>query len=107
MQSLYIAIYTQCIHRIWMDSFVLMRNGKNSTETFNSILAAVGVLSALYDLLQYTGYIETQSYFLLLVLLIIPPDLLQASFSVILFFCARLLMEKEKRSSLWRVFSSL
>ena len=58
---------SQYIHSVYIVSgwilFVLMRNRKNSTETFNSILAAVGVLSALYGLLQYTGYIETQSYF--------------------------------------------
>ena len=100
---------SQYIHSVYIVSgwilFVLMRNRKNPTETFNSILVVVGVLSALYGLLQSTGYIETQSY--LPVLLIIPPDLLQASFSVILFFCARLLTEKEERSSLWRVFSSL
>ena len=40
-----------------------MRNRENPTETFNNILAAVGMLSALYGLLQYVGYIETQSYF--------------------------------------------
>lgn len=58
---------SQYIHSVYIVSgwilFVLMRNRKNPTETFNSILAVVGVLSALYGLLQYVGCIETQSYF--------------------------------------------
>ena len=58
---------SQYIHSVYIVSgwilFVLMRNRKNPTETFNSILAVVGVLSALYGLLQYVGCIEIQSYF--------------------------------------------
>lgn len=60
----YVFVYSlftsQYIHSVYIVSgwilFVLMRNRKNPTETFNSILAVVGVLSALYGLLQYTGY---------------------------------------------------
>lgn len=67
MFSFAVSLHHQYIHSVYIVSgwilFVLMRNRKNPTETFNSILAVVGVLSALYGLLQSTGYIETQSYF--------------------------------------------
>ena len=57
----------QYMHSVYIGSgwilFVLMRHRRNSIETFNSILAVAGILQALYGLLQYTGYIETQSYF--------------------------------------------
>lgn len=102
---------SQYIHSVYIVSgwilFVLMRNRKNPTETFNSILAVVGVLSALYGLLQYVGCIEIQSYFPVTDLLVIPAGFARASFSVILFFCVILLTEKEERSRLWRAFSSL
>lgn len=64
VRSLFVPQYIQSVYcgAGWI-LFVLMRNRENPTETFNNILAAVGMLSALYGLLQYVGYIETQSYF--------------------------------------------
>ena len=43
--------------------FVLMRNREKLVKIFNYVLSVAGVVSALYGLLQYGGYIETQSYF--------------------------------------------
>lgn len=71
----YSSIYSVCIHWDCMDSFVLLRNREASTEVFSLIISVVGVFQALYGLLQYTGYMETQSYFLFSVLLIILLDL--------------------------------
>ena len=57
---------SQYIHSVYIVSgwilFVLMRNRKNPTETFNSILVVVGVLSALYGLLQYRNSILFSIY---------------------------------------------
>ena len=67
VRSLFTPQYIQCVYigTAWI-LFVLLRNREASTEVFSLIISVVGVFQALYGLLQYTGYMETQSYFSIL-----------------------------------------
>lgn len=56
-------MYTLGLHGFFL---WLLRNREASTEVFSLIISVVGVFQALYGLLQYTGYMETQSYFSIL-----------------------------------------
>lgn len=64
IRSLFTPQYIQCVYigTAWI-LFELLRYKETSTEVFSLIYSVVGVLQAVYGLLQYTGCIEIQSYF--------------------------------------------
>lgn len=65
--SLFIPQYIKCVYigAAWI-LFVLLRYKKIPIEVFRYIFVVAGVLQMVYGLLQYTGCIETQSYFSIL-----------------------------------------
>lgn len=67
VRSLFTPQYMQSVYigTGWI-LFALIRNRKKPIQIFANILSVVGVLQALYGLLQYTGSIEIQSYFLII-----------------------------------------
>ena len=64
VRSLFTPQYMQSVYigTGWI-LFVLLRNRETSTCIFSYIFSVAGILQAVYGLLQYAGYIETQSYF--------------------------------------------
>jgi len=64
VRSLFMPQYMQSVYigTGWI-LFVLLRNRETSTYMFSYIFSVAGILQAVCGLLQYAGYIETQSYF--------------------------------------------